>query len=576
MTKSKFIQVPFLILLALIFGILLISIPMSNEVYAKQSNQVSSGTPTPTIGVVQSNSMDLYAFAEGPVGNVNDPYIILMAMGNLPVDISIGIRGTVNETIEFTCNNNPCKLPLSSDSSVRFQAYTGLGNTSQEYTVIARVSKPSASVYQVILEPYSPDLSYEDSCFANIWGAPAGPVPDWTRMVISPFQLNTDLTLYYLAGSLIQKGVVNVSACSSGALVNGVPNGCGIELARPAMIEWQNKFDLDIWQTSKVLGLPPKILKTLILQETQFWPENSRSFLDEFGLAQINDMGADAALRWDPDLYLEVCSTVLQDCTKPYLSLSSSLREMIRGALLSQLNAQCPTCALGLNLDKAHTSINTIARVVHTNCWETRFILDQNKVSAKSYEDLWKFTMVSYHSGYGCLDVAVTAAAKDEVSIDWAHVSDHLLCQGAKQYIDNFWYSLTTFDDNVIVPTIVDTARVGLIPTHTMMPSPAPVISKASIHILVFVDINKNSIPDPSEGVSGVSVKLTFANGISETKKTNDQGEVFFDLTGRVVGEEANISLVNLYRNQSVTVPETGIVNVLFPFNQPSLPTVHP
>jgi hypothetical protein len=88
----------------------------------------------------------------------------------------------------------------------------------------------------------------------------------------------------------------------------------------------------------------------------------------------------------------------------------------------------------------------------------------------------------------------------------------------------------------------------------------------------VYVDKNGNSIPDPSEGVSSVSVKLVHSTGMSEFGTTNDQGDVFFDLTGSPVGEVITISLENLYRSQTEILPETGSVNVFFKFVQPNLP----
>ncbi|MCX6034261.1 MAG: hypothetical protein NTV38_04695, partial [Chloroflexi bacterium] len=545
MTGSKCSLVAFLFLVSLTLAILLVSTPTNNGVYAMQSNQANPGAPTPTLGVVESAKVDLYASAVAPVGELNDPYIILTAFGNLPVEISIGIRGSINETIGFTCYSTPCKLPLSYDSIIRFLAYTDLGHTSQEYTAVARISQPSVGVYQVILESFSPDKVFVDSCF-SIWGGPAGLISDWADMPRTPFQLDTDVTLHYLAGRLIQNGIVDVSDCPTGGIVDGAPDGCGIEHARQAMIEWQNKFDFDIWMVSKAVSIPPKILKTLILQESQFWPGNTRYFLDEFGLAQINDLGADVALRWDINLYQEVCASVLSDCGIPYYQLPPPLRAMVRGALLDRLNAQCPTCNYGLNVEIAHASIYTIAGVLHANCWETRYILDRNKASPKNYEDFWKLTLVSYHSGFGCLDVAIEATAKAGESIDWPHVSEHLSCQGARDYVDNFWYSLITFDNKTMVPNIVETASVNMIPTRTMMPSPMPTSSRASVHVHVYVDKNENNIPEPSEGVSGVSVKLTLSNGMYEFGTTNDQGEADFNLTGRTVGEDVNVSLVNL------------------------------
>ncbi len=102
------------------------------------------------------------------------------------------------------------------------------------------------------------------------------------------------------------------------------PTTCGLEKASSAMIEWQDWFDEYIWFSGKYHGIPPKILKTLIEAELEFWPGNSRFYVDEIGLGQINQLGVDVLLRRDPSLYKDMCPTVLSDCALPYLSLDAS------------------------------------------------------------------------------------------------------------------------------------------------------------------------------------------------------------------------------------------------------------
>jgi hypothetical protein len=157
-----------------------------------------------------------------------------------------------------------------------------------------------------------------------------------------------------------------------------------------------------------------------------------------------------------------------------------------------------------------------------------------------------------------------------------------LACQGAKQYVDNFWNTLTSFNNKVVAPDIVENASVGLIPRGTpflyptAIATPTPAASNASVSVIVFVDKNGNNIPDPLEGVSGVTVKITFSNGSSRTATTNDQGNVVFNLTGRIVGEVENVSLVDLYRSKNVVLPQTGLVELQFKIDQPILPSTHP
>jgi hypothetical protein len=558
-----------------IIGILFILIPMSQGVDAMQNYQIGTGTPTPALGIVTDGKLDLVAFAEAPFGEVDDPYIVLSAFGNVPAGISIEIQGVINNKTGYICNKTPCKLPLSTDSTVSFQANTNAGNSSREYSAVVRISQPSLGKYSVTVITSPPEQIFSDNC-SNIWGIYGVEQPNWAVMPGTPAQLNTDETLHFLANLLILKGVVDVRDCPSGGMTNGAPNACGIEHARQAIVEWQNKFDFDIWIIGKSIGIPPILLKTLILRESQFWPGNAHYYLAEIGLAQINDLGADVALRWDPNLYLETCSSILSNCTTPYMRLPDSLRAMVRGALLTQLNAECPTCKYGLDMEIAHASISTIARVIQANCRESGTIINQNNATVKSYEDHWKFTMVSYHSGYGCLNYAIQETKKAEESMDWQHVSAHLKCSGAREYIDNFWNSLTTFNNKVIVPSIVENAIVNPLPKPTIVPYPTATFSNASVRVKVFVDKNGNGIPELTEGVKGVAVKLTLSNGLNKFGMTNEQGEAVFDLTGRAIGEVVVVSLENLYRSMNLILPETGEVEALFKFVQPVLPSALP
>jgi hypothetical protein len=568
LTGSKIQLSLFLFLGSLTLGFLGFTILSGTDVREFENIQIAAVTPTPTSVSVGSTQVELFASLVAPTGELTEPYVIVTAFGNQPGSLSIGIRGTINDANGFSCSKVPCKLPLSSDSIIRFHAYYDQGISSPDYTAIVRFTQPSIGVYLVTLESLLPEQEFVDSCY-SIWGKPTGQLTSWSQMPRTPYQLNTNLTLHYLAARLLDKDIVDASSCPSGGMVNGTPDGCGIEVSRPAMIEWQNKYDSEIWMVGDSIGIPPILLKTLILQESQFWPANSRYFMEEFGLAQINDMGADAALRWDVGLFKEVCSGVLSNCSVMYYQLPESLRAMVRGALLNKINAQCLTCNYGLNMDVANASIYTIARVLHANCWESGYILDQYNGGSVDYVDLWKFTMVSYHSGYGCLDVAVQETKDAGESINWTNVSGRIKCQGAKQYVDNFWYSLTNFNNTVIIPSTDTTANFDMVPTRA---APTPSISNASLRVRVFVDNNNNKKPDPGEGVSGVPVMIAFMNGMNVSGTTDDQGEVVFSLSGRAVGENVKISLVNLYRTRNLTIPETGTVEVLFKFIQPEIP----
>jgi hypothetical protein len=63
--------------------------------------------------------------------------------------------------------------------------------------------------------------------------------------------------------------------------------------------------------------------------------------------------------------------------------------------------------------------------------------------SAGSYEDLWKFTLVNYNAGPGCLGNALDATSGEDTAekqeLTWENVSSHLepACQGAINYVND-------------------------------------------------------------------------------------------------------------------------------------------
>ena len=56
-----------------------------------------------------------------------------------------------------------------------------------------------------------------------------------------------------------------------------------------------------------------------------------------------------------------------------------------------------------------------------------------------SYEDLWKFTLVNYNAGPGCLGEAVQATADQGLPLEWKNVAVNLngICSIATEYVDD-------------------------------------------------------------------------------------------------------------------------------------------
>jgi hypothetical protein len=358
------------------------------------------------------------------------------------------------------------------------------------------------------------------------------------------------------------------------------PTACGLERASSAMIEWQNQYDEYIWLASSNVGIPPKILKTLMEVESQFWPGNKRFFLDEIGLGQVTQVGVDVLLRTDPALYQQICLTVLGDCDEPYHQLSDEDQALIRGAFLDSQNSLCETCQYGLDLDLAKQSVNFVAQVLQANCKIVKEIADENRPAdyidelEDPYSDFWKFTLFSYHSGTGCFEQAVEAVP-DNTPLDWDNLSQYIDCDGGKRYVDGVWGNLLSFDLYRYTTTDQDIVQVDPVFAATRTPFPTAVQSTARILVQIFLDSNQNGIAEASEWMNNVPVLLEAEDGMELRGSTVD-GRTEFGLADFPIGSDVTVSLPGLYRSETITVPAQGEIPVIFIFTPPTLPTAIP
>jgi len=547
-----------------------------------------------------ASSLTLYAFIQAPTGTVARPYVILTAFASIPRSGSVFISGLADSQ-EFICTATPCVIYLQPGSTrFVFRAYSDTGETGDEVIASVRVSQVENG-YLVTIESVSQFTVFTDSCSLT-WGVDNEENVTWDDFVQFPYQINTRKTLHYLATQLLLTGIVDASDCPAGGLSIGLdwPTGCGLERATSKMIEWQNQYDDYIWLVSRDDGIPPKILKTLLEVESQFWPGNQRFYLDEYGLGQVNQLGMDVLLRRDPALYQKFCATVLSDCTRPYLSLEPAQQAMIRGAVVSSMDAVCPTCPNGLDLNEAKESVLLIGKLLEANCQQVEAILSQaiipdpdvdaatataavatlaagGNTGNTTYEDLWRFTLSSYHNGSSCLQDAVQAVKRARLPITWENVSQELTCRGGADYVDGFMSNLFSFDLYLYEPSDADIliTQATIVPTRTPAPTPTVFISSARVRAQVFMDRNANNLPEEGEWIDAMTVLLTTSTNEQITQRTQN-GIAIFDMSGFTPGIGITVSLPGLYRSQSFELPEQGEVTVTFMFEQPPLPTVLP
>jgi len=150
-------------------------------------------------------------------------------------------------------------------------------------------------------------------------------------------------------------------------------------------------------------------------------------------------------------------------------------QNLLRGALVQKVNATCVDCPLGIDLTQANFSVGVFAQTLLANCQQTGQIIynttKRTPGTLSSYEDLWRFTLVNYNAGPGCLGYAVTTTWRAGEPLDWEHVSSHLQepCQPAIRYVEEV---TSTEPLDVFAPPGEPTPTPG--PTATPLPTPTP------------------------------------------------------------------------------------------------------
>jgi len=87
------------------------------------------------------------------------------------------------------------------------------------------------------------------------------------------------------------------------------------------------------------------------------------------------------------------------------------------------------------------------AHTLLADCEQTAQVILNNVPSSStqsagdfaSYEDLWKFTLVSYNAGAGCLGLAVNETWTAEHKLTWDAMASHFteVCAPAKDYVSD-------------------------------------------------------------------------------------------------------------------------------------------
>ena len=354
----------------------------------------------------------------------------------------------------FSCNGTYCELPLSETDdegvTLTFWAYSSYGDSSQAFDARLRVSlaedDESDQFWYVDVLSSQWRGEANASC-AESWDAfpPVGGAPEWLSTPEKISDLESDYSYAYLAGNLISRNIVDASQCPDFGLdFNGQATACGLDIAQSAMTEWQIRFDTLIMKSAEETSIPAILLKRLFARESQFWPGIFNAGND-VGLGQLTENGADIAFLWNPVFFEKFCPLVLSDekCEAGYLFLDEDEQERIRGALVYSVNATCVDCPLGLDITQAEFSVEVFAHTLLGSCEQTGRVVhnntDEKPGETTSYEDMWKFTLVDYNAGAGCLSLAIGKTLDENDVLDWGNLSNNLtpVCMEAKDYVED-------------------------------------------------------------------------------------------------------------------------------------------
>ena len=390
--------------------------------------------------------------------NICETTPTLVITGQEPVQNEriIRIEGTYNGQ-PFDCDQTDvCKFHIPETDvkgvKVDFWAYSSYGDSSLIYSAQVRVQKanendPDKSYWYVdVLSPQW--MGQAVAICSDSWNVfpPVGGPPVWLTTPKLSEDLSSDIPYTYLAKNLILQGVVDASTCVDGGIVpDGNVNQCGLEMARGEVFNWQNRFDELILSTAQETTVPARLLKNLFARESQFWP-GTYQIAGDVGLGQLTENGADTTLFWNPSFFNQFCTLTFpsETCGQGYMHLTPEERETLRLALVASVNATCENCPLGIDLPRADFSIGVFAHSLIGSCKQAGQVITnytgKSPGDVASYEDLWKFSLVNYNAGGGCLAEVITRSLGEGNSIlTWENTSPFIggACGGALDYVND-------------------------------------------------------------------------------------------------------------------------------------------
>ena len=441
------------------------------------------------------------------------PSLLFLAEEPLPNEVitatHVKLAGVIYDCPEARCEISMTVTPLTG-ADIEFWADSTFGDQSEHFSARVRIvdggvsTTPGEKVWYVdVISSQWQGNPLVNSCAAT-WEAfpPIGDPPRWLTTPEDAAQLSTNTPFTFLAGQLIQQSIVDATGCdTNGLLPNGAANACGVQRARRVVTDWQNQFDTTILDVANRTTIPAQLLKNIFAQESQFWP--GEIINDEFGLGQLTSLGADGPLIWNPSFFEQFCPLVLHEetCALGYTHIEEEYQAMLQGALATMTNANCAECEQGIDLAHAQSSVDIFAQLLQGNCEQVSYIVydvtnGQSPGSVATYEDLWRFTLVNYNAGPGCLITALQAAWNANHSVlEWDSVVTRFPvgCPYAVQYVERVTRTNAPEDADFLTPSPTPTQRPAtLTPTQTRTPTPT-----GSLTVTPIITLTPTVTPTP-------------------------------------------------------------------------------
>jgi hypothetical protein len=347
---------------------------------------------------------------------------------------NIGVRVANNERI-VRGSISEIRLPPTSEKGewLEYWAESDFGDSSQRFRIKYRAYSSVQDGRQVyrfdLLTQEWADTLPGGALLWQVFAPVSESLPKLLEPPLSPGYLATTNRYALLAGQLIRNGLVDATACADrGILPNGAASICGEQAAAEEVLAWQNKYDAQIYEAGLRHRVPARLLKGVIAQESQFWPESPDPY--ERGLGFITENGVTLLLIWNPEYFLGACLPVYGEagCAAGYSNMRPDRQVIIRRVIFDRIGSD--------------SEIDMIAATLYASAAQTqqmvRNVLRSEVSEASTYEDMWKMSLANYYAGSGCVGNALRGSINEPFPVNWETIANYLegTCTIAATYVE--------------------------------------------------------------------------------------------------------------------------------------------